>query len=154
MNNISAESVESVNINPYRVGWTEVERDSANGRSIVEYRQVGDDVLNPLVLRVMRVNRKVFHAAHGPDTAVDGTEFTIHLSTDISVEDSVAGRLPYIPLNIQFKLQFGGVYLPDSTDVLTLALTVASTLYGSVSTGTPATDNIAKLAAGGIDILS
>jgi hypothetical protein len=152
LNNLSAESAESVDIAPYRTGWVEVENDSKNG-DIREYRRVGDDIEYPAVLKLGNMDSSVYHPARSPKSAVSGRKFLASLASDISVDDSLAGRRGAIPVIATLGLAVGAPTIPDYANVLQLILSLTSMLYPSVTTGTPSSANMAILAAGGLGLL-
>lgn len=149
----SAEGNESVNIKPFtRNAWVKTDSDAIPGAiSSHEHKVAGTEPAYPLTRRVSVRNAKLYHPGV-PSKIRDGRRYSVEVFTVQRVDDSVAGTVDFIPVALKVELAHGGSVLLNQASLLGMLLSTCAELYDSVTTGTPDSVVMNKLALGATDI--
>jgi hypothetical protein len=154
LENESSETPEAVDIAPFaRSAWVKTDAEGTDGAlTATEHRVAGDSPEYPLVRTVQVRSAKIFHPAQAKGAAVNGRQYSVKIHSTQKVEDSVSGIVAYVPIATQVAIIHGGGTIVNAADVLQMLLSTVAELYDSVTTGTPDSVVIGKLALGASDI--
>lgn len=155
LQNESAETPESVNIAPFnRSNWVETDGSDLDRQSnvlaAVEHRVAGDDPELPLIRQVVIRTINVSHPAM--DKSIKGRAYDVTIYSTQRIDDTVSGLVSYVPVSTNVRIAHGGATILNYADVLQQLLSTVAELYDSVTTGTPDSGVMAKLALGAADI--
>lgn len=151
--NESTETAESVNIKPFdRASWSEIDANVFdNAITSYEHRIIGQEPEYPLVRRTAVRNATVFHPDY-QDMKMSGRNRTVEIHTVMKYEDTTIGVTRYIPYRFTVGIASGDVAMPLPAEALQMLLSTCAELWDSVTTGTPDTAVMNKLAVGSADL--
>lgn len=154
LQNLSAESAESLNVKPFnRTAWAESGRESIPGGGlIVEHRVAGDSPTHPLVRRSINRPTQVFHPALGRSTAKRGRAIRVEVYSNVKVDDTVLGPMGHEIVEFAVEVKHTGATLPDYQDALQMLMSTLAELYDSVTTGTPDYTVMSRVATGSAEL--